>query len=484
MFEVLASIIYFPSIFVNLIGLFFGFVAVLNFSSFSIIHAAENFVFNRYSAITRRIHLPKHRTPREFTPSVCFMGGGQLWMFAIGVGNYVYKNYDIDRIKFLASSSGCFAAVPLACGLDPYDWCKRDWSKCIQHFEERGLLGCLYDTKHFYFNLWNDYLPEDAHIRCSGRLYISVTQVPSMRNKVISQFNNREELIWAIVGSICLPIVFIRDFPIKLNDEVGFVLDGGFSNDAPCLDSYTITVSALHRKADIKPEMKPPRCDNYYNSAPTTATSSDNASATTQAGSVPPPQSPSATVTPNKRPITGTLNGTLLSSNTSLPSLVDGLPPSGRKTYNTRSAARAAAPQSDEPRPSLDSDRDRDRDFDSNTSQSDSEEEGNLLVEAATEADKVLACVRSRGKRTSQTGIAALCAASTAEVSSGDAAGVEAEAAAAAAALKFSNRIRPIDIIRVPLYERVWEVGAMGQESAAKCLDFQRHEWASIKLKK
>ena len=106
-------------------------------------------------------------------------------MFAIGVGNYVYKNYNIDEIKFLASSSGCFAAVPLACGLDPYDWCKRDWSKCIQHFEERGLLGCLYDTKHFYYNLWNDYLPEDAHIRCSGRLFISVTQVPSMRNKVI-----------------------------------------------------------------------------------------------------------------------------------------------------------------------------------------------------------------------------------------------------------------------------------------------------------
>ena len=67
------------------------------------------------------------------------------------------------------------------------------------------------------------------------------------------------------------------------------------------------------------------------------------------------------------------------------------------------------------------------------------------------------------GKRSSQTGIAALCAASTTEVSSGDAAGVEADAAAAAAALKFSNRIRPIDIIRVPLYERVWEVGAMGQ---------------------
>jgi hypothetical protein len=50
--------------------------------------------------------------------------GGQLWMFAIGVGHYVFENYDIESIKFLASSSGCFAAVPLACGFDPYEWCK------------------------------------------------------------------------------------------------------------------------------------------------------------------------------------------------------------------------------------------------------------------------------------------------------------------------------------------------------------------------
>ena len=167
-------------------------------------------------------------------------------MFAIGVGHYVYEHYDINCIKFLASSSGCFAAVPLACGLDPYDWCKKDWSKCIDHFESRGLLGCLYDTKHFYYNIWNEYLPEDAHIRCSGRLYISVTTFPYLKNKVIrylrrneldfpfkhfhscpllfppicSHFHSRDELIWTIVGSICLPFVFIRDFPVKCSTDV------------------------------------------------------------------------------------------------------------------------------------------------------------------------------------------------------------------------------------------------------------------------
>lgn len=75
MLEILASILYFPAVLVNLIGLLLGFVFMQNLSSFSIIHTAENLVFQHYSYLTRRIHLPKHRTPRQFTPSICFMGG-------------------------------------------------------------------------------------------------------------------------------------------------------------------------------------------------------------------------------------------------------------------------------------------------------------------------------------------------------------------------------------------------------------------------
>ena len=53
----------------------------------------ENFIVLRYTAITRRIHVPKHSRPLKFTPSISFMGGGQLWMFAIGAGHYIYENY-------------------------------------------------------------------------------------------------------------------------------------------------------------------------------------------------------------------------------------------------------------------------------------------------------------------------------------------------------------------------------------------------------
>jgi hypothetical protein len=168
----------------------------------------------------------------------------------------VFENFDISKIKFLASSCGCFAAVPLACGLDPYEWCKKDWGKCMDHFESRSL-GCLFDSKEFYIQLWDEFLPENAHELCSGRLFISVTLYPSMTNNVLSDFRTRQDLIQAIVASTCLPYLFMRDYPVDCGAaQGGMAIDGGFSNDSPCLDSYTITVSALMDEADIVPNME------------------------------------------------------------------------------------------------------------------------------------------------------------------------------------------------------------------------------------
>lgn len=185
--ETLATFLYLPAFLVNSIGLLvsFGTVLHVSLSSAEVATFTENFILARYTASTRRSHLPKYRTPSKFSPSICFMGGGQLWMFAIGVGHYVYENFDITHVKFLASSCGTFAAVPLACGLDPYDWCRKDWAKCITHFNSRSIFGCLCDSKYFYYNLWNEYLPDDAHIKCSGKLFISVTLFPSLKNRVI-----------------------------------------------------------------------------------------------------------------------------------------------------------------------------------------------------------------------------------------------------------------------------------------------------------
>eukprot|EP00455_Lapot_gusevi_P047236 TRINITY_DN6350_c0_g1_i13.p1 TRINITY_DN6350_c0_g1~~TRINITY_DN6350_c0_g1_i13.p1 ORF type:complete len:221 (+),score=33.58 TRINITY_DN6350_c0_g1_i13:348-1010(+) len=172
-----------------------------------------------------------------------------LWPFYLGVSHYIYQTYDVSKIKILCSSAGCFGGVSLALGLDPHDWCQQDWRKCLKHFSSRSL-GPLFDSKQFYFDLWDKYLPPDAHIRASGKLFISLTLFPSFRSKVVSQFDTREDLINCIVASVCFPLVFLRSMP---NTSFGLAFDGGLTNDQPCLDSKTVTVSALNKYADIYP---------------------------------------------------------------------------------------------------------------------------------------------------------------------------------------------------------------------------------------
>lgn len=120
---------------------------------------------------------------------------------------------------------------------------------------------------------------------------------------------------------------------------------------------------------------------------------------------------------------------------------------------------------------------------------------GNLLVETATEADADAA-----EERLTQSDMCSPGAPEARDRCSGGDGSItyngngtsacgggcedDSERAREAAAYKHSIRIRPIDIIRVPKYERVWEIGKMGQDSAAKCLDFERHEWASIRVTK
>lgn len=43
------------------------------------------------------------------------------------------------------------------------------------------------------------YLPEDAHIRVSGKLHISLTRVYDGKNVVVSQFTSKEDLLQVIL---------------------------------------------------------------------------------------------------------------------------------------------------------------------------------------------------------------------------------------------------------------------------------------------
>lgn len=218
-----------------------------------IIRWVEWLLLQSYCYWVRRVYLPRnHSHVRSFRPSISVSGGGQLWPYGVGVGHYLHTHYDLQSVRLFSSSCGCFATVPLALNESPVDWCKRDWPKCLEHFSARGWLGCMFDRKEFYYDLWNTYLPEDAHVRCSGRLYISITKLfPYPHNRIVSHYETRNDLIETILASMCLPLIFLRSI-VRTRD--GWAVDGGFTNDLPCCDSYTVTISSMNTNADIFPK--------------------------------------------------------------------------------------------------------------------------------------------------------------------------------------------------------------------------------------
>lgn len=93
-------------------------------------------------------------------------------------------------------------------------------------------------------------MPDDAHIRVSGKLHISLTRICDGKNVIVSQFESKQDLLNALMASAFVP--FFSGWLPPLFHGVRY-MDGGFSDNLPTLDENTITVSPFCGESDICP---------------------------------------------------------------------------------------------------------------------------------------------------------------------------------------------------------------------------------------
>lgn len=98
-------------------------------------------------------------------------------------------------------------------------------------------------------------LPEDAHLMLSGRLFVSITHLRSYRNRIISEWPTREDLIECLLCSCYLPIFSGEGVP-RFRGEL--YIDGGFTNNQPrpFEPNSFLTISPFSSTADICPRDK------------------------------------------------------------------------------------------------------------------------------------------------------------------------------------------------------------------------------------
>jgi len=185
--------------------------------------------------------------------NISFAGCGFMGIYHVGVAACLrtFAPFILEN-KIAGASAGAMAAASLVADVPITDMVRQTVRVACTASEK--VLGVF----HPNFNI-NDsikeslerILPEDIHILASARLYISMTKVADASNWIVSDFDSKEDVIDAILGSSFVPI-FSGFFPRKFRGTA--VIDGGYSDNVPTFLGTTITVSPFHGNQDICPE--------------------------------------------------------------------------------------------------------------------------------------------------------------------------------------------------------------------------------------
>nr|AZP54623.1 brummer [Nilaparvata lugens] len=184
--------------------------------------------------------------------NLSFAGCGFLGIYHVGVA-VCFKKYAPHLLlnKISGASAGAIAACCLLCDL-PIGDITTDVLNLIREARARtlGPFSPSFNVQAVLLEGLKKVLPEDAHLRVSGKLHISLTRVYDGKNVIVTQFNSKEDLLQALLASAFVPI-FSGLIPPKFHG-VRYI-DGGFSDNLPTLDENTITVSPFCGETDICP---------------------------------------------------------------------------------------------------------------------------------------------------------------------------------------------------------------------------------------
>ncbi|KAF7267490.1 hypothetical protein GWI33_019288 [Rhynchophorus ferrugineus] len=184
--------------------------------------------------------------------NLSFAGCGFLGIYHVGVA-CCFRKYAPHLLlnKISGASAGAMAACCLLLDL-PLGETTSDVLRVATEARKKSLgpFNPSFNIHQLLLEGLERFLPDDAHIRVSGKLHISLTRVRDGKNVIVSQFDSREELIQALLASAFIP-VFSGLFPPKFKGVR--YMDGGYSDNLPTLDEHTITVSPFCGESDICP---------------------------------------------------------------------------------------------------------------------------------------------------------------------------------------------------------------------------------------
>lgn len=193
--------------------------------------------------------------PYHKLPVFSFAAAGWLKVFYYGVGKCFQKHLDLSKFRFGGASAGALVAAGLVLDVD-FD-SVADYTFQVTN-ECRASLSGPFRLREYLYECLDKHIGPDAHIKATDRLFIAVTELPSMRPHTISKFRSRDELIYYLLASCLIPV--LAGLPLPFSPDQGpsslthvpqgftvrWLIDGGLRQMLPLFpDVDNFTCSAI-----------------------------------------------------------------------------------------------------------------------------------------------------------------------------------------------------------------------------------------------
>ncbi|XP_020384591.2 patatin-like phospholipase domain-containing protein 4 isoform X2 [Rhincodon typus] len=193
--------------------------------------------------------------PLNLTFSAC----GFLGIYHLGAAVALHKhgNKLLSKIQnYAGASGGALVAAVLLSQPEKLEQCK-EFTYAFAADVRKQKLGALTPGYDFMKQLregMETILSADAHKKAHERLHVSITNVKTLKNCLISSFLTREDLITVLLASSFVPF-YAGIKAVEYRGETW--IDGGLTNRLPILPTgQTMTVSPFSGKLDICPQDK------------------------------------------------------------------------------------------------------------------------------------------------------------------------------------------------------------------------------------
>ena len=162
-----------------------------------------------------------------------------------------FRKEVLSQYSFIGSQTGVVPAIVLALNLDSEN-ILNDFAEAAVCHGESFFKGATSQLSSVLEPILEKHVPKDIS-QLGSRLKIVCSEFPSGKERIVSQFKDREELIQYALASCSLPMIGKHSIPIENGASL---VSNQFSNKrcAPVLNDLTMTVQPFHGLANICPE--------------------------------------------------------------------------------------------------------------------------------------------------------------------------------------------------------------------------------------